>query len=101
MTVIDRFASFFVDEGKTDLVKNYGEAKEFVEWAHRPPGLRLIAWLEAEASRPFKIGEQSAMIESAVRANTFREIVNRIRRDAKVAEADMRQYEMELRDARD
>jgi hypothetical protein len=54
------------------LLNNCNEVLDFANTAHFP---KFIAWLEREALRPMKISKDaSEMIESAVRANTLKEI---------------------------
>ena len=99
MSLKDVFAGFFVDEDRNDLLKSYGEAKEFCEWADNPAFERFVDWINAEAARPIPM-RQEEMVAAAIRANTLREVSERLKRDARAARSDMKQLEGELRDAR-
>jgi len=49
-------------------------AEEIVAFGALPYFAKFVAWLDAEAFRPLKIGNQLDMVQAAVRANTLREI---------------------------
>lgn len=61
---------------------------DILDWCSRPYHARFLAWLDAEASRKITIDSNHlAVIESAVRANTLREIRQHLLRLAKGAAA--------------
>jgi len=71
------FARFFrrqmVEEidPDTDMLNKANELLDFAATAYYE---RFLAYLEKESSRPLKVGDHMDMIQSAVRANTLREI---------------------------
>lgn len=64
----------------------YSEA-EVLEFASTAYYQKFVGWLEREAMRPLKIGGHEEMIQSAVRANTLREIRDTLVRRVEVARA--------------
>lgn len=71
------FARFFrrqmVEEidPDTDMLNKANELLDFAATAYYE---RFLAYLDKESSRPLKVGDHMDMIQSAVRANTLREI---------------------------
>ncbi len=53
-------------------------AREFLEWIERPAGLRHLAFLEGEAMQPLQLGSDG-LTEQAVRCNTYRELLKKLR----------------------
>jgi len=49
-------------------------ANELLDFSATPYYAKFIEWLEREANRPMKVGDHMVMIQSAVRANTLKEI---------------------------
>lgn len=45
-----------------------------LSWAREPEYKRFLDYLQEEAMKPTPTGDQMSMIQSAVRANTFKEI---------------------------
>jgi len=50
------------------------EANEILDFSNTAYFTKFLAYLDKEASRPLKVGDHMDMIQSAVRANTLREI---------------------------
>lgn len=50
------------------------EANEVLDFAATSYYAKFMAYLDKEAGRPLKVGDHMDMIQSAVRANTLREI---------------------------
>lgn len=50
------------------------QANELLDFAATAYYEKFLAWLDKESSRPLKVGDHMDMIQSAVRANTLREI---------------------------
>ena len=71
------FARFFrrqvVEEIDPDT-DMFNKANEFLDFAATVYYERFLAYLDKESSRPLKVGDHMDMIQSAVRANTLREI---------------------------
>jgi hypothetical protein len=71
------FARFFrrqaVEEidPDTDMLNKANELLDFASTAYYE---KFLAYLDKESSRPLKVGDHMDMIQSAVRANTLREI---------------------------
>jgi hypothetical protein len=71
------FARFFrrqtVEEidPDTDMLNKANELLDFAATVYYE---RFLAYLDKESSRPLKVGDHMDMIQSAVRANTLREI---------------------------
>jgi hypothetical protein len=85
VSVSDFFANLFQPEEAESVATMRLKASEFVLAERTPFFERLMEYLDEEADKPVKIG--SDMIESAVRANTFKEIRAKLRRDLKEAHA--------------
>jgi len=71
------FARFFrpSSEAVDPDAEALGQANELLDFASTAYFPKFIGWLEAEALRPMKISKDSTdLIESAVRANTLKEI---------------------------
>lgn len=49
-------------------------ANELLDFGNTAYYAKFLEWLDREASRPLKVGDHMDMIQSAVRANTLREI---------------------------
>ena len=50
------------------------DANEILDFANTSYYAKFMAYLDKEAGRPLKVGDHMDMIQSAVRANTLREI---------------------------
>ena len=50
------------------------DANELLDFAATSYYRKFIDWLENESFRPLKVGDPNIMLQSAVRANTLREI---------------------------
>lgn len=85
MSVSDFFANLFQTDDTDDLATMRSRAGELVLAERTPFVERLMEYLDEEADKPVKIGGD--MIESAVRANTFKEIRAKLKRDFKEAHA--------------
>jgi hypothetical protein len=58
-------------DDEAEQINRINELLDFAATAYYP---KMIQWLEDEANRPLAVGNHSDMIQSAVRANTLREI---------------------------
>lgn len=58
-------------DDESDQINRINEILDFADASYYGT---FISWLEAEANRPLTIGDHGDMIQSAVRANTLREI---------------------------
>jgi len=70
------FQRFFrpqADE-KDDDAEYINKINEVLDFADTSYYNKFISWLENEANKPLTIGDHGDMIQSAVRANTLREI---------------------------
>ena len=74
------------DDGERNELVVESEILEFANTSYFP---KLLVWLEKEAARPLKIGDHSQMIQSAVRANTLREIRDTLVKRVEFARAAM------------
>ncbi len=50
------------------------KANEILDFAATAYFAKFMEWLDREAAKPLKVGDHMDMIQSAVRANTLREI---------------------------
>jgi len=86
------FADFFnpfrrrVGEVDPDI-EQINKSAEVLEFAATPYYQKYIDWLYREATKPFIIGNHSDMIQSAVRANTLREIRDTLVKQVELARA--------------
>lgn len=71
------FARFFrrpaVDPLDPDA-EMLNQANELIDFASTSYYAKFVDWLDREAGKPLKVGDHMDMIQSAVRANTLREI---------------------------
>lgn len=86
MSVSDFFASIFRDDTEETVATMRSRAGEIVLAEQTPYVQRLLEYLDDEADKPIRIGD-AQIIESAVRANTFKEIRAKLRREFKEAHA--------------
>ena len=94
------FDVFFTDDTGVDVHELYGKAQKYLAWATDSECQKFLERLDVEAARPLKIGEQTALVEGAVRANTLREVASWLRQGIKSAQSDITDCERELRDVR-
>ena len=89
MSVSDFFRDLFSDEEASgdDLAAIRLKAGEAIMAERTAFVERLMEYLQEEADRPIKLGDTNTMLESAVRANTFKEIRAKLRREFKEAHA--------------
>lgn len=85
MSVSDFFAGLFRVDESDDLASMRARAGELVLAERTPFVERLMEYLDEEADKPVRIGGD--IVESAVRANTFKEIRAKLKRDFKEAHA--------------
>ncbi len=87
MSVSEFFSGLFAND--EDVEDDVGAARahagELVLAERTPFVERFMEYLQEEADRPVKIGDQMSMVESAVRANTFKEIRAKLKRDFRQA----------------
>lgn len=81
-----RFWEYFTPPAEEQAEPDVAEANVVMEFARSEYRVRLLAWLDREGSKPFSVGDHMTMIQTAVRANTIREIKNKIERDIQAAE---------------
>jgi hypothetical protein len=93
--ILDRF--FTPD--RSNAAERHGEASKFLEWAQMDETAAFLDKIDNEAARNIDITDHEKMIASSVRANTLREVAGWLRGDIKAARQDLRDTEMELRDA--
>ena len=89
----------FFKPDTSDAAERHGEAAKFLQWAQAQETLDFLEKIDKEASAHIDITDHEKMIASSVRANTLREVAGWLRGDIKTAQNDLRETEMELRDA--
>jgi hypothetical protein len=67
-----QYVSFFRNEQKESEDQTYALATSILDWMRQDYHVVFEAWLEAQASKPFKIGPE--LVESAMRVNVLREV---------------------------
>lgn len=84
------FSRFFAKREQADedtsRVNAINEMLDFAATSYFP---KYIQWLEKEANRPLLVGDHMQMIQSAVRANTLREIRDTLVKRVEQARAAM------------
>lgn len=68
------FRRFFRPKELDDDAEQANLANEVLDFAATSYFPKFLAWLDREAGKPLKVGDHMDMIQSAVRANTLREI---------------------------
>ena len=69
------FSRFFrAPQQLDDEAKSRNAIDELLNFGATSYYPKLLAWLEKEAASPLKVGNHLDMIQSAVRANTLREV---------------------------
>lgn len=81
-----RFWEYFVKE---DDEEDYQEdkARQIIEFEGIPYYRDFRSYLISEIQAPLKVSDHASMIQSAVRANTFKEILAKIERDITLAKS--------------
>lgn len=89
---MSNFLNFFRPDTSEEL------AEKRVEMERRGSVLRtsqefffkeFVQWLEGEADRPVSLQDDRNMLHSAIRANTFKEVRNYLRRHVALAESPL------------
>lgn len=68
------FSSFFRHETDEAEERKVARAREALEWIGQAYHRHFVEWLDAEASRPFDLDKPDKIVQSAMRANTLREV---------------------------
>lgn len=69
------YAKFFRDDNEVEEAKAQDVANEVVAWVSCAYHDKFLQWLDKEAGKPIAISSnQLSVVESAVRANTLREV---------------------------
>jgi len=85
MSVLDPFRKFFTEpDPKEEAISECNEIIEFSRMAYYP---RLIAYLERGADEPLQTASEGAVIRSAERVNTFKEIKKYLQGQVRDAQA--------------
>ena len=80
MNVLDPFRRFFVEED-SDTGEALEHAHQLIEFSRMPYFATFMDYLEREGDKPLVLSDQVSTIVSGARANTFKEIRNRLRRE--------------------
>ena len=92
------FLKYFRDRGPGEDWA-LDEARACLQWAQMPHHERFMAYLSAEIEKPVDIEGEASMIRAAVRANTFREIRAKIKRDVSYAAAAVEDHQEDILNA--
>lgn len=86
MSVIDKWAGFFRDADPA-VERAEALADEILDVAERPYWKRFMEWIDKQAAAPLKISsDHMDMVQSAVRANVYREIRDHLTTEIRKAE---------------
>ena len=94
MTWLDKF----FPTRESDEAEAMQTLQEIIAWSRHPYHEKFLAWLEEEANNKISMGDNTTMIRGIERANTFREILTKLRRETKRAELSAARI-LEERDA--
>lgn len=90
------YARFFRDEKTEQEFASAHALREAGDWLDCSYHKKFLAWLEAEASRPMAVSAPHAeLIQAAVRANTYREILAHLARVDREVRAAVQQIREE------
>lgn len=88
------FGSYFRREQEDAEIRVVARAREILDWMSQAYHQQFMAWLEEQASRPFSLDKPDKIVQSAVRANTLREVQEHLR----VLERESRRVQAEARE---